>query len=255
MVTSAVKGAKLPVCREKSWREDQRIFNRRLAVWHARRISSITTADIIVLHGRIGKKTPCQAIRLLTLLCKLYNYGRRTLKSDRANPCEGVRRFRETTRERFLNEKELKRLFRALASEPEPFRSFSLLLLLTGARKGNVQAMRWRDVDLDSRLWRIPNDQSKNREPLTIVLSPESMEILRRRRTAVDGAEYVFPGCGKSEHLLEPKSPWQRVVKRAKLDDCRMYDLRRTLGSWQAAGGASLLIIAIPGRLAAPDHG
>ncbi len=154
-----------------------------------------------------------------------------------------MRRFHETTRERFLNDKELKRLFRALASEPEPFRSFFLLLLLTGARKGNVQAMRWQDVDLDSRLWRIPNHQSKNREPLTVVLSPESVEILRRRRAVVNGADYVFPDRGKTGHIVEPKSAWQHVVKRANLNDCRMHDLRRTLGSWQAAGGASLLII------------
>ncbi len=230
-------------CREKSWYEDQRLFNRHLPVWHARRISTITTADIAALHGRIGKKTPCQANRLLTLLCKLFNYGRRTLKSDRVNPCEGVRRFGEATRERFLSGGELKRLFKALAKEPEPFRSFFLLLLLTGARKGNVQAMRWRDVDLDSRLWRIPNNQSKNRDSLTIVLSPESVGILRRRRVAVDGAEYVFPGFGKTGHVVEPKMAWGRVVKRAKLNDCRMHDLRRTLGSWQAAGGTSLLII------------
>ena len=230
-------------CREKSWREDQRLFNKHLAVWHARRINTITTADIAALHSRIGRKTTCQANRLLTLLCKLFNYGRRTLRTDRANPCDGVRRFHETARERFLSADELKRLFKALSEEPEPFRSFFLLLLLTGARKGNVLAMRWRDVDLDDRLWRIPTNQSKSREPLTVVLSPESMEILRRRQAEVDGSQFVFPGSGKNGHLIEPKSAWQRIVKRAKLYDCRMHDLRRTLGSWQAAGGASLLII------------
>jgi len=230
-------------CREKSWREDQRLSNKHLAVWHARRINTINTADIVALHGRVGKKTPSQANRLLTLVCKLFNYGRRTLKTDKVNPCEGVRRFDEAPRERFLSADELRRLFKALAKEPEPFRSFFLLLLLTGARKGNVQAMRWQDIDLERRQWRIPNHQSKNREPLTVVLSPESAEILRRRREEVNGAEYVFPGHGKTRHLVEPKSAWARVVKGAKLNDCRMHDLRRTLGSWQAATGASLLII------------
>ena len=43
--------------------------------------------------------------------------------------------------------------------------------------------------------------------------------------------------------MVEPKIAWEHVVKRAKLSDCRMHDLRRTLGSWQAAGGTSLLII------------
>lgn len=60
-------------CREKSWREDRRIFKKHLPVWHARRISTITTADIVALHGRIGKKTPCQANRLLTTTTGLLN--------------------------------------------------------------------------------------------------------------------------------------------------------------------------------------
>ncbi len=81
-----------------------------------------------------------KASRFLTLLCKLFNYGRRTLRSDKTNACEGVRRYHETTRERFLNEKELKRLIRALASEPEPFRSFFLLSPVTQA--GRLQLRR-----------------------------------------------------------------------------------------------------------------
>lgn len=117
------------------------------------------------------------------------------------------------------------------------------MLLLTGARRGNVQAMRWADLDLRRGLWRIPESQSKSREPMTVILAPEVMHILRRRRAEVAGAAYVFPGRGKAEHLIDPKTPWQRVVKRARLKDVTMHDLRRTLGSWQAMGGSGLPII------------
>lgn len=102
-----------PHCREKSWHEDRRLFNKHLAVWHARRVSTLTTADIVALHTRIGFKTPCQANRIVSLLSKLFNYGGRTLKSDKANPCDGIKRFQETPRERFLDAKELRRLFKA----------------------------------------------------------------------------------------------------------------------------------------------
>lgn len=78
---------------------------------------------------------------------------------------------------------------------------------------------------------------------MTVILAPEVMHILRRRRAEVAGAAYVFPGRGKAEHLIDPKTPWQRVVKRARLKDVTMHDLRRTLGSWQAMGGSGLPII------------
>jgi len=43
--------------------------------------------------------------------------------------------------------------------------------------------------------------------------------------------------------LAEPKKAWKRVLASASIDDLRIHDLRRTLGSWQAKTGASLVII------------
>lgn len=44
-------------------------------------------------------------------------------------------------------------------------------------------------------------------------------------------------------HIVEPKKAWKRVLERAGIDDLRIHDLRRTLGSWQAKTGASLTIV------------
>jgi hypothetical protein len=43
--------------------------------------------------------------------------------------------------------------------------------------------------------------------------------------------------------MVEPSKAWNRIRERAGLKDVRIHDLRRTLGSWQAAGGTSLPII------------
>jgi integrase len=53
-----------------------------------------------------------------------------------------------------------------------------------------------------------------------------------------------FPALtGKTGHLVEPKKAWKRLLDRAGLSNLRIHDLRRTLGSWQAKTGASLLVI------------
>jgi len=88
----------------------------------------------------------------------------------------------------------------------------------------------------------IPAEQFKTRKPLTVPLAPEAIGILKRRHvTRVN--EWVFPSHGKRGHLVEPKTAWERIRERAKLGDVRIHDLRRTLGSWQAAIGTPLNII------------
>lgn len=42
---------------------------------------------------------------------------------------------------------------------------------------------------------------------------------------------------------MSPKDAWLRIKKRARLENVHLHDLRRTLGSWQAATGASLHVI------------
>lgn len=98
-------------------------------------------------------------------------------------------------------------------------------------------------------LWRIPEDQPKNKEPLLCVLPPAAVGILQRRADenaalpAEDQSPYVFPGKGRAGHVTDPKKPWMDLLKRAGIENLRRHDLRRTLGSWQAASGASLCII------------
>ena len=43
--------------------------------------------------------------------------------------------------------------------------------------------------------------------------------------------------------MAPPNKRWAALLKRAEVNDLRLHDLRRSLGSWQAATGASLAII------------
>ena len=149
-----------------------------------------------------------------------------------------MRKFREESRERFLQPSELPAFFQAVRAEPnKTIADFFLTCLYTGARKGNVAGMQWCDLDLAAATWRIP--ETKSGESVTVHLPAPAIELLLKRQLdAEPGAQYVFPGRrsnGKTLHLSSPKDAWKRLVKRAGLRDLRLHDLRRSLGSYMDA--------------------
>jgi integrase len=227
---------------KKSWRDDEELFNLHLNAWKLRKISEIRRMDVVNLHARIGARAPYTANRLVGLLRSMFNksisWG---WKGE--NPATKIRAFKEHKRERFLQPQEFPDFIRALGAEPnETFRDFFFLCLFTGARRANVQALRWSEINFNTATWTIPEETSKSGESVAVALSIPAMRILENRKVSIR-SEWVFPGPGKLGHLVEPKTAWKRILTRAGIKDLRIHDLRRTLGSWQAATGASLPII------------
>ena len=209
------------------------------------------------------------ANRTRALLSKMFSVARQAgYRGD--NPAENVQKFPEQERQRFLAADELPKFFGALddlvgeareratkakadgrqgelraaervVGERESFRDFILLALLTGARRRSVGAMTWLDVNLERGTWHIPT--TKSGDPQTVTLTPDAIEILSRRQKQASG-QWVFPSTDSaSGHYEDPRKVWQRLLDRAGLADLRLHDLRRTLGSWMAAGNTSLTLI------------
>ena len=227
--------------RKITWQEDQNQFDRYLGGIANKKLSAITRKDVAALHARIGATAPTAANRVLSLLSSVFGRAIEFGLWAGANPCTGVRKFPEQSRDRFLSGDELRRFFEALEQEPnDTARDFFSVALLTGARRANVLEMKWADLDLDAATWRI--GRTKNGTPQTVALVEPVVELLRIRREGIDSL-FVFPGKGKTGHLVEPKKSWARICKAAGIEGARIHDLRRTMGSWQAKTGASLPII------------
>jgi integrase len=210
--------------------------------WKDRRLNTIKPSDVAAKHAELGRHHGhVQANRAVQLLRRLFNYAVDNVGIDLANPVK-VTFFREVQRERFLQPDELPRFFAALDDEPDDMQSFFLLCLFTGARKGNVESMAWQDVDLAGEKWTIPAASFKTGRPMTVPLAPEALAILNRRRQAAF-SPFVFPGAGKTGHIVEEKRAWKEILARSGIRGLTIHDLRRTLGSWQAGLGASLPII------------
>lgn len=229
--------------RKRSWKTDEYRWKKHLEKrWGGRRLADITRGDVQSLMTTIGKEHPTGANRILALLSVMFSYAILKEYTD-SNPTNSIERYQESSRERFLGADELPQFMAALedAQTMPVWRDYFKLLLLTGARRGNMLAARWDDINLARMEWRIPDKVSKNGHAMTVALTPDAMTILQAR--ADNGSPFVFPGDGKTGHLKEPRKAWESLLKRANLKDVRLHDLRRTLGSWMASGGASLPII------------
>jgi integrase len=202
----------------------------------------IRKIDIAQKHVDVGEKHGVYAAnRVLALLRAMFNMAG-DIGFVGENPAKGIKKFPEEKRDRFLHGDELREFFTALAEEPNPLiRDFFFVCLLTGARRANVQAMAWGDVDLELALWRIPD--TKSGQPIVLPLVGPVVAILQARHEGRGSAQWVFPSYGTTGHLVEPKAAWKRLVTRAGLQDVRPHDLRRSIGSWMAIGGSGLPII------------
>ena len=231
---------------KRTWAEDQRIYEHDLkAKWAHRKLSEIGRDDVAKVHLAKGLKASYQANRILALVSKVLSFARVQLGWPGENVAQGVKKFPERSRRRFMDGRELKAFFKALeAEEDDDARHFYMLALLTGARRGNLEAMQWQDVDLSRAVWSVPADESKNAEDLEIVLPRAAVEILEERIEERADTEYVFASArNKTGHVTELKKRWASILERAGIEDLRVHDLRRTLGSWAAARNTSLHVI------------
>jgi integrase len=149
---------------KRTWDEDEAIFNRHLSKLASLKLSATTRAQVASVHSHIGAEHPRTANKVLALVSSVFGRAAEWGLWDKSNPAKGIKKFKERSRDRFLQSDELPRFFEAVAKEPNAaIRDYVLLSLLTGARRSNVLAMRWEAISFSRGEWRIP--ETKNGTP------------------------------------------------------------------------------------------
>ncbi|WP_248885629.1 tyrosine-type recombinase/integrase [Acidithiobacillus acidisediminis] len=231
---------------KKSLGNDERNFRLHLQEIAKKKLSEIERQHIRALHRKVSTGAGIyQGNRVLALVRAVFNFGINTLDIPRlANPAAGLKMNREESRDRRLHADEMPRFFEALAAEESPdVRDYVMLSLLTGARRANVLAMHWQEINLERKTWTIPSSKAKAGDSIAVPLTDAAIEVLQSRAETSGAQGWVFPGPGRTGHLVEPKKGWQRLLQRAGIDDLRIHDLRRSLASFQIDAGVSLAVI------------
>jgi integrase len=118
------------------------------------------------------------------------------------------------------------------------------LLMLTGARRGEVLNATWDQFDLDRAVWTKPAATTKQRKLHRTPISGAAVQLLRTIRDRVPAeCPWAFPGDAEGKPVHEIKRFSDDVRKKAKLSDVRVHDLRHTFASLLVSGGMSLPMI------------
>lgn len=197
------------------------------------------------------------------------------VRSD--NPAHGVKRFPDRKNERFLNSQELAKLgetlriaeaaekernelerilghtkaeteratlrnrINALAKECENEMAIAAvrLLILSGCRKMEILSLKWHEVDFEFGCLRL--DDSKTGQKIVMLGAPALQLLAGLSRE--DKSPFVFPALRGEGHYVGLPKAWNRIRKRAGLQDVRLHDLRHTFASAGAGSGVGLQVL------------
>jgi integrase len=255
--------------RPRSAKEDKSLIDQLIVPkLGTRRVLAVDRDEIEKFHREVSKATPVRANRALSLLTKMFNLAIGwKYRSD--NPCAGLERNQENKRDRYLKPAELERLMVALATHNNKTSANVVrLLLLTGARRGEVLGATWDQFDLETGVWTKPAATTKQKKLHRVPLSAPARLLLAEMHDKKEG-DALFPGRRDNNQQTDLKRFWASVcqtaglsIRVAKVDDkgrpikdaagdvvmvwqrtIRVHDLRHSYASYLASAGLSLPVI------------
>lgn len=204
------------------------------------------TREISKFHRDLAA-TPRKANYVLMVLSSFFNWAEENglRAKGTINPTIAVKRYRENKRDRFLSSKEMQRLGEVLAkveadgSENQFALAAVRLLVLTGARLGEILTLKWAYVDKERARLRLPDSKTGAKIIRLNAAALAELEAVPR----VAGNEYVIVGDCKGKHFRGMQKVWQRLRKAAEIEDVRLHDLRHSFASVGVEKGMSLPVI------------
>jgi integrase len=238
----------------KSWPVGRARIERVFADALTRPLEGVKAAELQLLADRYpAKQIAASAVRCLRPVLKWgAPRGYVPEATARISPPAAVRR-----RERVLSTGELARLLPPLRDGIGPYRRAMHFMLLTLARREEVCAARWGDIDLALAEWRIPG--TKNGTTHRVPLSRQATAVLRATGPGDPGA-LVFRTAAKrgaDGRLVNWDRETKRLMHETDTSGWTRHDLRRTGATLMGENGvephvieAALNHMALHSRLA-----
>jgi len=227
-----------------------------LPAFGEQRLEDLATDQIEAWSGRlaaggIGNRT---RLKILTVLHGVMGRAKRVWRLPR-NPVSDVEKptQRRTTEIAVFSPEEIHALVRNAASEQDA--AIYLTAAFTGLRRGELVALRWRNVDFPRRHIRVTASYTeralstpKSGRARSVPIAPPVAEALARLNQGVEHAtddDLVFPGAAGC--YLDASALYRRYkasLKRAGLRSLRFHDLRHTFGT-QVIGNPDVSILQL----------
>lgn len=209
------------------------------------KVRDLSHGDVERLHHSM-RRMAVTANRTIQVLSKFMSWAiRGGFRPDRQNPCQGLERYKEQPRRRYLGPVEIEAVgaaIRELESDGtlSPWQAALFrCLLLTGMRSSELRLMEWSWVDFEAALFRLPDSKVGRRD----IPIPAPVRQILQQLPRIEGCPYVFAGRAIGKPLANTRWPWGLILGKAGIAYARPHDLRHSAASIGVAANASLLLI------------
>lgn len=198
----------------------------------------------------LSSKTIKNYINLISsILEKAIEWG--YINTNVANNVNIPKNYNKPKKEQEIyNNEEIKLLFEALKNEEEPFKTMVYISFYTGARRGEVLALRWKDIDFDNNIINIVQNkirkvdgtkikETKNKRSRNFVAPQVLMTKIKEIYNNQNKEDLMFDYYPATYTRM-----WQNFIKRHNLKYITLHDLRHTNGSILASKGVDIVTIA-----------
>ncbi|MCL7487758.1 MAG: site-specific integrase [Desulfobulbaceae bacterium] len=185
----------------------------------------------------------------LALLSHLYTIARTEWALDVVNPVASIRKpTKPDGRLRLLTKDEARHLLEICKkSRNEKLYQYVQLLLHTGMRPSEGAGLIWGQIDIDARIIDLTITKTRPRRvPLTIKAIEIILEVMPEqchRNLPVFLPEKVSVTVQRRPNLFFRRA-FDNAVKKAKIEDFHMHDLRHTAASYLLMAGVDLRTLA-----------
>lgn len=165
-----------------------------------RPISAITPHELLHVLKRVERRGHYDtAKRLRAFSGRVFRYGFATLRTDH-NPADILAGALTAPKVKhhaaILDPAKVGELLRAIegyGGRPETKIGLQLAAHLF-LRPGELRYGRWGEIDVAEKIWRIPAERMKMKQPHTVALSRQSLFLLEQLRSFHNPGEFLFPG-------------------------------------------------------------
>lgn len=227
-----------------------------LPAWRRVPVTELRKRHARELTDAIVGKTPSAAYRLHETYTRVLNWALSFYDDDdigiEVSPFANLGPpVKKTPRNRALTKSEIRALWQVWDKSGYPFGPLQQLLLLTAQRRGEVAGMRWAEIDIDQKVWRLSADQTKSDRDHIVPLSDQAVAILKSLPrfkkgdcvfTTTNGKKAVA-GFSKAKVLAERYM--DELVAAGDIESVapwRVHDLRRTARTGMAELGVPEIV-------------
>lgn len=173
-----------------------------------RPIASVTPHELLNVLKRVERRGHHEtAVRLRSFAGRVFRYGFATLRTDH-NPADILRGALTVPQVKhhaaIVEPTKVGELLRAIEDyNGRPETLFALKLAPhVFLRPGELRQAKWEEIDFADKVWRVPPERMKMKQPHAVPLSRQALYLLQELRAQARTSEFLFPALHTTQRPI-----------------------------------------------------